>query len=419
MHPQKIHFKKFGEVTHHNVVTFDSGDSRGFGFVTFKNESSVDECINMPGSHQIDGKTVDLKRVQDNVGASGGNKSERGAEETFDPESKQMRKLFLGGLGYDITEENLETYFGQFGTLVETRVVKFPDSGKSRGFGFVMFEKAVSVDECQKARPHKLEGKTVETKRVTPKDEIKKGEANITVKKIFIGGLSDEIEDEHLEEYFGKFGKVDKVEQPRKPEGRKRGFGFVEFEDSDTVDKIVLMPRFHQIGNRKLEIKKVLSKEQQEKAAGNMGSGMGNMGGGMGNIEGGMGYMSGRMGNMGGGMGNMGGGMGSMGGGMGNMGGGMGNMGGGMGNMSGRMGNMGGGMGNMSGGMGNMSGGMGSMGGGMGNMGGGMENISGGMGNMSGGMGNISGVMGNMSGGMGNMSRGMGGISGGMGNMSG
>jgi heterogeneous nuclear ribonucleoprotein A1/A3 len=43
-------------------------------------------------------------------------------------DSEQIRKLFLGGLNYNTTEETLKSYFGQFGTLVDVVVMRFPDS---------------------------------------------------------------------------------------------------------------------------------------------------------------------------------------------------------------------------------------------------------------------------------------------------
>ena len=47
--------------------------------------------------------------------------------------------------------------------------------------------------------------------------------------------------DEDLQGYFGQFGDVANVEQMTdKSTGRKRGFGFVEFDDYDAVDKLML-----------------------------------------------------------------------------------------------------------------------------------------------------------------------------------
>ena len=150
-----------------------------------------------------------------------------------------MRKLFIGGLGYTTTEDELRAHFERFGELVDCVVMKFNDTGRSRGFGFVTYSTAAGLDECQANRPHEINNKTLETKRATPRSDAGKPEAQVSVKKIFIGGVSDEKEDT----------------------GKKRGFEFVEFDDYDAVDKVVLMGK-HTINGRNLEVKKSLSKQE-------------------------------------------------------------------------------------------------------------------------------------------------------------
>ena len=53
-------------------------------------------------------------------------------------------------------------------------------------------------------------------------------------RKLFVGGLSWETKEEHLKEYFGKFGTLEKVELKLDPmTGRSRGFAFIVFEDAE------------------------------------------------------------------------------------------------------------------------------------------------------------------------------------------
>ena len=46
-------------------------------------------------------------------------------------------KLYVGGLAYSVTEQELEALFAEHGKVTSTAVIKDRDSGQSKGFGFV------------------------------------------------------------------------------------------------------------------------------------------------------------------------------------------------------------------------------------------------------------------------------------------
>jgi RNA recognition motif-containing protein len=60
-------------------------------------------------------------------------------------------KLFVGGLSWNTTADDLRAAFGNFGTLEEATVLMDRGTGRSRGFGFVTLSKpeeaAVAVEK--------------------------------------------------------------------------------------------------------------------------------------------------------------------------------------------------------------------------------------------------------------------------------
>lgn len=49
-------------------------------------------------------------------------------------------KLFVGGLPFSTTQEELETAFAECGAVTSAVVITDRDTGRSKGFGFVEFE---------------------------------------------------------------------------------------------------------------------------------------------------------------------------------------------------------------------------------------------------------------------------------------
>jgi RNA recognition motif-containing protein len=58
------------------------------------------------------------------------------------------KKLYVGNLLYEISDEDLKGLFSQFGTVASATVIKFRDTGKSKGFGFVEMS---NEEEAKKA----------------------------------------------------------------------------------------------------------------------------------------------------------------------------------------------------------------------------------------------------------------------------
>lgn len=79
-------------------------------------------------------------------------------------------KLFIGGLAWAATDEDLQSAFSPFGNLVSASVVRFSDTGRSKGFGFVEYS---ATEEAQKAKDEmdgkEIAGRTIKIDFARPK----------------------------------------------------------------------------------------------------------------------------------------------------------------------------------------------------------------------------------------------------------
>lgn len=75
--------------------------------------------------------------------------------------------LFVGGLDFSITSENLAELFGQYGTVASAKVVTDMYSGRSKGFGFVDMSSAEEAAKCIAA----LNNSTHKNRQITVREK--------------------------------------------------------------------------------------------------------------------------------------------------------------------------------------------------------------------------------------------------------
>lgn len=83
-----------------------------------------------------------------------------------------MYKLFVGGLPFSTTDEELADTFGAHGTVASAVVIKDRDTGRSKGFGFVEFENDDEGKAAEKALHNsELSGRTITVNEAKPKED--------------------------------------------------------------------------------------------------------------------------------------------------------------------------------------------------------------------------------------------------------
>lgn len=193
----RAHFARFGEVR--SVVVMrdrETGHGRGFGFVEFEDKAAAAAAAALGDAdrprHFLCGRAVDVKRAraraprnqreqhsqphQVEQGLDQGNQDNQypmgnGTADSGDNVNYGSKKVFVGGLQDDTTEEEFRAYFETFGTVTDVAVIYDSATNRSRGFGFVTFDSEEAVGKVMRQSFHDLNGTKVEAKIAIPKDE--------------------------------------------------------------------------------------------------------------------------------------------------------------------------------------------------------------------------------------------------------
>ncbi|MEX0881503.1 MAG: RNA-binding protein [Candidatus Saccharimonadales bacterium] len=86
------------------------------------------------------------------------------------------KKLYVGGLAYSVTEQELEALFAEIGKVTSTAVIKDRDSGQSKGFGFVeMEDDAAAQKAINELNGKELNGRSITVNEARPQEDRRSG----------------------------------------------------------------------------------------------------------------------------------------------------------------------------------------------------------------------------------------------------
>uniref|UniRef100_A0A2M3Z4X8 Putative rna-binding protein squid n=1 Tax=Anopheles braziliensis TaxID=58242 RepID=A0A2M3Z4X8_9DIPT len=177
------------------------------------------------------------------------------------------RKLFVGGLSWETTDKELKEHFGTYGDIESINVKTDPVTGRSRGFAFIVYKQADSIDKVVAAGDHVINNKKVDPKKAKARHG-----------KIFVGGLTSDISDDEIKTFFGQFGTIVEVEMPfDKQKNQRKGFCFITYDSMQVVNELLKTPK-QTICGKEVDVKKATPKPDNNMPP--MGP-MGGRGGGM------------------------------------------------------------------------------------------------------------------------------------------
>lgn len=63
------------------------------------------------------------------------------------------KTIFISGLPYTATEEDIKTFFEGCGGIKELKIPKYQDTGRNIGYGHITFKKKKAVEKVIKGNP--------------------------------------------------------------------------------------------------------------------------------------------------------------------------------------------------------------------------------------------------------------------------
>ncbi|KAK4473637.1 hypothetical protein MN116_002989 [Schistosoma mekongi] len=168
------YFQKYGELREYMIMRDPlTKRSRGFGFVTFSDPMCVEKVLEA-APHILDFKKIDPKLA---VPRKPGQNTKV---------STKTKRVFIGGVATQTTNEELSEYFSQFGKLESCELMMDKSTNRHRGFGFVTFESEESAEKVCEIHFHDLHNKMVEAKKAVPKEVMSTNNSLIKQRHQFI-----------------------------------------------------------------------------------------------------------------------------------------------------------------------------------------------------------------------------------------
>ncbi|CAJ0920603.1 unnamed protein product [Ranitomeya imitator] len=257
-------FSAFGNILSCKVVCDENG-SKGYGFVHFETQEAAERAIDKMNGMLLNDRKVFVGRF----------KSRKEREAELGARAKEFTNVYIKNFGEDMDDERLKEMFGKYGPALSVKVMT-DESGKSKGFGFVSFERH---EDAQKAVDD-MNGKDMNGKAIYVGRAQKKVERQTELKRkfeqmkqdritryqgvnLYVKNLDDGIDDERLRKEFSPFGTITSAKVMMEG-GRSKGFGFVCFSSPEEATKAVTEMNGRIVATKPLYVALAQRKEERQ-----------------------------------------------------------------------------------------------------------------------------------------------------------
>ena len=205
-----------------------NGKNKGFAFVDFNNQNEAKKFIDIMNDNK--NENIKLKN------------SELICAFCLSPKSgkNDKRTLFINNLPFDVIKEQIKETFCDFGKILDIRIIYNPHTQKPRGYGYVEFEDEKSIDKIINSdKTFEINGRKITVSKSISVEKLR----NAVKYVLHISNLNFKIKEKDIEELISKDidleNDLKKILLCKDDDGKFKGYGFIEFNNKESFDKIL------------------------------------------------------------------------------------------------------------------------------------------------------------------------------------
>lgn len=147
------YFEQFGQLNSIDMVfKRDSTSSKNFAFLCFQNQEIADEVSSSKRSHFIDGQQLIVKPMHSTTKSR--------------PASSREKKIFVEGIPLGKTEDEILSYFNQFGEAIHLHLIHSWEERQLDQCGILRFKRKKDVDNLLAQQELKMDDSLLKVRRL-------------------------------------------------------------------------------------------------------------------------------------------------------------------------------------------------------------------------------------------------------------
>jgi heterogeneous nuclear ribonucleoprotein A1/A3 len=157
------------------------------------------------------------------------------------------RKIFVHGLAWDTNTETLAASFNPYGPIEECNVVTDKTTGRSKGYGFVLFKTRAAASKALKQPQKKIGNRMVSCQLACAgptQNQPQPAASDTGGRRLYVANVGPQIAAEKLRAFFAKFGDIEdgSLGGIDKETGKFRGYAIIVYTSVEGIRKALEEP---------------------------------------------------------------------------------------------------------------------------------------------------------------------------------